>query len=119
MAAGSLADALTGKNLDTAVSTVNTNVSTRLGGIAGVDRGTINITDIEGGVDTATVSAVVTARSLLSHLGVSHGAGSTGLENEYAIRIDLTNTTTITATRTAAGGSVSPTVSFELVEYSA
>ena len=115
---GSLADALTGAYLNASVGTVNTNVtnlggSTRLGSIAGIDRGSISITSTNFSA-TATIGAVVTARTNITFLGTTQ---QDSLE-EHFIRITLTNTTTITATR---GNNTSGTsiVSYEATEYNA
>jgi hypothetical protein len=106
------------------LATVNTNVtalgtSTRLGSIAGIDRGTITVApDVDPG-GTATVTAVVLARAVLHHLGqsrVADGTTASDIANAAGGKLVLTNTTTITYTVGAAapGGM---TVSYQLVEY--
>jgi hypothetical protein len=128
MAAGSLADALVGKYLNASVNTLNTNVtnlgsSTRLGSIAGIDRGTIAVNTGSSNFDTVTVTAVVMARSILHNLG----AATTNVVGWPIWRMTLTNTTTITVTAevmTVAGGedalgALVVTASYQLVEYNA
>ena len=135
MASGSLSDALVGKhlvNINTQVasvthSTINTNITnlgstTRLGSINGIDTGVIAILDdaVNG---TATVGAVVIARSILTNLGteyvyaVSAGSGDPNFTN---VRIILTNTTTVTADRGGAEGGSGATGTqtvYQLVEH--
>ena len=105
-----------------ASTTLTAAVNTRLGAIAGIDRGTIYLADTSAAVSaTATVTAVVTARSLLTNLGqrtslIIPDADDPARRGTLA----LTNTTTITfnigsVTTTAE----SVTVSYELVEYAA
>ena len=99
--------------------------TTRLGAIAGIDRGTIVVTPSGGaGTNTATVGAVVVARSLLSLLG-SAGTNAGNMPFGY---LTLTNTTTITATAVTAlvaagastnGGAADATFAYQLVEYNA
>lgn len=88
--------------------------TTRLGAIAGIDRGTIAGTGAAA-TNTATVTAVVTGRSLLNNLGA---ITTTAADNRLLPFIVLTNTTTITATW-GGTASVNEIVSYELVEYSA
>ncbi len=80
------------------------------GGVKSIQRGVITIS---GGTSaTATISAVVTAKTELRFLG---GSGNDSV-SQYAIipRIALTNTTTITAT---AELTTTATVSWELTEF--
>jgi hypothetical protein len=74
------------------------------GGIKSVQRGVITFpgTDLTA---TATVSSVNTSKSFLSLLGT----GSNG-----TFRIELTNSTTVTATR--SGTNVATNASWELIE---
>ena len=62
---------------------------------------------------TATITSVDTTKALLSHLGVVAGAGNSFTND--SIRLELTNATTVTATR--AGASGTPIVGFEVIEY--
>jgi hypothetical protein len=127
--AGNLADALTGLHLDASISSVNTNIdtlgsSTRLGNIKGIDRGSISLAATDGATNTATIGAVVTARTQVTY-SCSNGYGvrnDSGFKsgNATSARGTLTNTTTITA---SLGGHVSTTgtfnavLAFEAVEY--
>lgn len=71
------------------------------GTIKSIQRGTM------GGNTTATINAVNVNRSLLTYLG-----RSTTSTTDSAVRIALTNSTTITSV-----GPGTDTVSWELVEY--
>lgn len=80
--------------------------------IKSIQRGTITIAH-PATSNTATVTAVDTAKSLLRLLGA--------LSNVDDVRalahIALTNSTTITATRSTSSSGWSTVVSYELVEY--
>lgn len=84
------------------------------GGGAGVkliQRGTITLTGVT--TNTATITAVVLANTRLKYLG--HVATDGGTTRPIgSLQIELTNTTTITATVGLAGSHV---VSFEVVEH--
>lgn len=75
--------------------------------IKSIQRGVIAIT---GATATATITAVVTAKSELRFLGFD----SNGTDNTHSLRVVLTNTTTITATQGAGGAAGN--VSWELTE---
>lgn len=79
--------------------------------IKSIQRGTISITSSATG--TATITAVDTAKTELRMLGWS--APGT-VSNDFAPRITLTNTTTITATRYDSTASTT-VVSWEVTEY--
>lgn len=81
------------------------------GTIKSIQRGVINIS---GASATATVTAVVVAKSTLTMLGSSINAGAGSDARDYA-HIVLTNSTTITATR-GNTGTTSSAVAWELVE---
>lgn len=105
------------------VADVNTDVldlgaTTRLGSINGIDRGTIALSGAtESG--TATIGAVVLARSNESYLGQSgKDSVSAGSQAWSGARIGLTATTTVTATRDASD-SVSNIVAYRVMEHSA
>lgn len=80
--------------------------------IKSIQRGTIEITAGEGASDTATITAVVTAKTLLNYLGSS-------CDNDSHVNADckivLTNSTTVTASRSGNAGAV--TVSYEVIEF--
>ena len=80
------------------------------GSIAGVQRGTITMSNPEL-TDTATINAVDTSKCVLSFLG---NAGN-GTANDLRSNITLTNSTTITAQRNQAPGTT--TVGFEILEF--
>lgn len=86
------------------------------GGIKSIQRGTITISGTAL-TATATITAVDTAKSELRHLGVSSNPPASTIDHEYALRLSLTNSTTITATRAAAPNSTSAIVSWELTEW--
>lgn len=75
--------------------------------IKSIQRGVIAIA---GATATATITAVVTAKSELRFLGFD----SNGTDNTHSLRVVLTNTTTITATQGAGGAAGN--VSWELTE---
>lgn len=82
-------------------------------GVVSLQTGTVSITttDLTG---TATVTAVVTARTALFYLGKVIVSNTV---HDSAIRMTLTNATTITATRTAPSVSQTATIGFALVEF--
>ena len=84
------------------------------GGIKSIQRGTVVI-GVSSTTGTATVTAVVVAKSFLSYLGFQIPTAGLG-DNKTFARIDLTNTTTVTATRDVADAD-RPTVGFVLVEF--
>lgn len=91
-------------------------VSSRLAAIKSLVRGTIAVSASGGGATsaTATIAAVTMAKSELRMLGFTYSSAETAGNP----RIDLTNTTTITANcGLTATGLVTCTVSYELTEY--
>ena len=85
--------------------------------IKSIQRGTITVNGAATG--TAAITAVDTTKTELRMLGFSH-AGATTMNNwapqSIWPRIDLTNTTTVTATL-GADPTVNVIVSFEVTEY--
>lgn len=77
--------------------------------IKSVQRGAISATGLS---TTVTITAVNTAKSELRYLGTSSSNGTFG---ETLVRLALTNSTTITASRDSSSGAL--TVSWELTEY--
>jgi len=63
------------------------------------------------GTATATISAVNIAKSRVDYLGMS--TSDTGADNTWIARLDLTNATTVTATKTVGGA----TTGFQVVEF--
>lgn len=86
------------------------NYSQFISGIKSIQYGTISVTGA-GTTNTATVTAVNTAKSVLSNLGSTENVAS------ETLRLALTNSTTITATRDSAASAGTSTVSFCLTEY--
>lgn len=79
--------------------------------IKSIQRGTISLANTTGTSGTSTLSpAVVTAKSELRLVGI--GSDTASYTPAYIV---LTNTTTVTATRAAAGGAI--VVSWELTEF--
>ena len=87
------------------------NLSSLFGGIKSIQRGTILITGVS---TTATISAVDTSKSELRYLGSTYDGGGSPTINQSYVNLVLTNSTTITATKTSVGGV--GTVSWELTE---
>lgn len=83
------------------------------GGIKSIQRGTITIANLAVS-GTAIISSVDTTKAQLKLLG-SAGAGSASTSADVAVRVVLTNATTVTATR--GGNNLSVTVAFELTEW--
>ena len=79
-------------------------------GIKSIQRGVINIT-AGNAAATATITAVVTAKSKLMYLGQRK---DTANADGWA-RLALTNTTTITATRVATDANTY--IGYQVVEY--
>lgn len=81
------------------------------GVIKSVQRGSIVLTNVA--TNTATITTVNTAKAHLGFLGAEIPSVSTQAEWP---RLDLTNSTTVTATRVSAGAP-STTVGFQVVEW--
>jgi len=79
--------------------------------IKSIQLGTVGISDASVS-NTGTISAVTTAKSAISWLGLSSAAT---LDISKLVRVTLTNTTTVTVTRGANQGDV--TVGYQVVEY--
>lgn len=76
------------------------------GTIKSIQRGIIDMNTSTSA--TATITAVVTAKTELRYLGIAHGDGLAGA------RISLTNSTTITG---STGSTSSAFLSWELTEF--
>jgi hypothetical protein len=98
-----------------AMSDITTAVNTRLGAIAGIDRGSIALSQGQSSI-TATVSSVTITRSLLNNLGWTASSESIGRDDQW-MKLVLTNATTVTASRYGSDYAIS--LSYELVEYGA
>ena len=79
--------------------------------IKSIQRGVITI-PANAGSATATISAVVTAKSQETLLGFS----TVGGDNTFSPRIALTNSTTVTATKTNAALVATTDVSWSVIE---
>jgi hypothetical protein len=82
--------------------------------IQSIQQGTITIAAASAS-NTATISAVVTANSILIFNGITSTTTSSTLYHRATTRISLTNTTTVTATRINTSDSV--TVGFTVIEF--
>lgn len=80
--------------------------------IKSIQRGLITLSGVA--TNTATVTSVDTNKSILWDLGTLASGGLTTFEDTN-IYLELTNATTITATRAGTAGA--PIVSYQLVEY--
>jgi hypothetical protein len=80
------------------------------GRIKSIQRGTITITGATSNIDTIT--SVDTAKSILTMLGSE--SSETTVSNT-SVRLALTNSTTITASRNGSTGTV--IVGYQVVEY--
>lgn len=80
------------------------------GAIKAIYRGTIAITGATSA--TATITSVDTSKSILTLLGFE--SSETTVSNT-AVRLALTNATTVTASRNGSTGTV--TVGYQVVEY--
>ena len=95
-------------------STIQTTAATAGASIKSTQRGAITI--VSGNYTaTATISSVNTGKTELRYLG--NAAINTSNISETLARIDLTNSTTITATRYQYGASNNTVVSWELTEW--
>lgn len=84
--------------------------------IKSLQRGTITIAAGANNTQTATITSVDTAKSLLWHLGVETSGGAGG--DPSAVRLTLTNATTITATRAGADTNTpASVVAYQVAEY--
>ena len=76
-----------------------------------VQRGTITI-GAGANTNTATITAVNTEKATLVNLGV---VADTNNISDQNIRLELTNSTTVTARKSGVAGN--PVVGFEVIEY--
>lgn len=79
--------------------------------IKSIQRGTITLASVSS--NTATITAVDIAKSVLIHMGWSSDTDSA----KQAVYLSLTNSTTVTANRGEAGATGTSTVSYEVVEF--
>jgi len=72
---------------------------------------------VDGTSSTDTIDAVVTANSLLMYLGQTFTGGIGVGANKVLTRIELTNTTTVTAYRNTDNPGLDPVVQYCVVEF--
>lgn len=83
------------------------------GGIKSIQRGVMTVTPSAGlGTATATITAVNTSKSVVTLLGTRFTANDYGNIN---CRIELTNSTTVTAQVNAAGAAME--IGWQVVEF--
>ncbi len=82
--------------------------------IKSIQRGIVTIPD---GSSTATISltTVDTTKTVVNFLGASYTWTAPGSYQSTMYRLQLTNATTLTATRDSTGGTLN--VSYEIVEF--
>tara|TARA_Y100001951_G_C11062187_1_gene141466 strand:- start:24 stop:305 length:282 start_codon:yes stop_codon:yes gene_type:complete len=85
--------------------------------IKSIQTGTITISAGNNTSGTATITAVVTAKSAVRHLGWSSDGNSGDAPPIDNNRIDLTNTTTVTVNRNAGTNSGAVVVGFVVTEF--
>jgi len=93
-------------NLDAAISAITP--------IASIQYGTIALGTSTSA--TATIASVTTAKSVLILLGVDY-AGSAMTPDQTGVRLALTNSTTVTASRQVGGSGAGATVGFCVVQF--
>jgi len=81
--------------------------------VKSIQRGTITLTGVAS--NTATITSVVLANSVLVWLGQSSTDVAVSSTDRSYTAVSLTNSTTVTGTRSSASSNV--TVSFEVIEY--
>ncbi len=87
------------------------------GVIKGIQRGTISISNGNSS-NTATISAVDPAKSVVHHMGGSTGNTTDSAADRWSMKLELTNATTVTASRASTtSNSPNPSVAYEVVEY--
>ena len=83
------------------------------GGIKSIQRGTITVTTSAGlATGTATITSVSTSKSMIILLGTRFTANDYGNVN---CRLELTNSTTVTAYVNAAGAALE--IGYQVVEF--
>lgn len=83
--------------------------------IQSIQAGTINVATAAGS-NTAAITAVDPARTVLLHLGTSYNISGTILTGPM-VRIALTNSTTVTATDVVTADGATATVSFVAIQF--
>ena len=83
--------------------------------IKSIQRGVISLSDSQTS-NTANISAVVVEKSVIMPLGVSGSDDVNHAVNHLFIRLSLTNTTTVTATRTRPNNTAA-TVGYQVIEF--
>jgi hypothetical protein len=87
-------------------------------GVRSKQAGTITIASGANSSNTATLGTTLTdaSRAHVVFNGYSSGANAGAAPPEGNVRLDLTNTTTVTATRGAGANSAACTVAFTVIE---
>ena len=107
--------AIASPTTDSIADRLDAKVSSRMGSIKSIQRGTISLSSTVASA-IATITAVDTAKALLTYLGTRAGAGSGNGGAEWAVTLALTNATTITAQRDGPNG-IAIVVSYQVVEF--
>ena len=97
----------------TALDNLDAAITTRLGSIKSIQRGSITVTHSGAGStsNTATITSVTTSKSVILKLG--HTCNSDIAQT----RVELTNGTTVTAYSTVIDGNATVTVDYQVVEF--
>jgi len=83
--------------------------------IKSIQRGTIAL-GVADKTKAATISPVITGKTMLSFLGTSSLTGATDRMGHHFVRLQLTTGTTVTAVRDAHNNTAA-TVSYEVIEF--
>ena len=84
------------------------------GGIKSIQQGTITVAAATSS-NTATISSVATAKAFVLLNGFTFNFNASAA-NHFS-RVELTNATTVTATRNSADNTYSTTVAYTVVEF--
>jgi len=95
------------------IDQLDATISSRMGGVKSIQRGTVVIAQ-NGLTGTATLTAVTLGKSILTVLGASIVAADPK-GSEHTARLELSNSTTITATRGKVGEAL--TVGWQVIEF--
>jgi hypothetical protein len=90
-------------------------ITGRLGSIKAIYRGTIALSGTSSSA-TATITAVVTEKSVIMLLGANH-SGGVDRDAQVIARIELTNSTTVTAYHGSGSPGTSITVGYQVIEF--
>lgn len=117
-----LSSAASAKILE-AIPTLQASVTSRLGGIISIQRGTITFNNTSTSTTSATISSVTTSRATLRNLGSNYVLLASPTVWPFGgAPVQLVNATTVTTTHQSANGDEVVNqgfVSFEVTEYGA